>query len=102
MGMKVMKRDKAINLLKKQFSVLHTRYGVRHLSLFGSVARDESKATSDVDMMVEFQESPTFDRFMDLKFFLEELLHTRVDLVTKDALRPQLRAGIEKELIHVA
>jgi uncharacterized protein len=97
-----MKQDKVINLIKRQAPRLHSQYGVEHLSLFGSVARDEAKAKSDVDVLVEFSSSPTFDRFMDLKFFLEELLHTQVDLVTKEALRPQLRSGIEKELIRVA
>lgn len=97
-----MRRTKAINLLKKQFPLLHSQYGVEHLSLFGSVARDEAKSKSDIDVLVEFSPPPTFDRFMNLKFFLEDLLHLRVDLVTKDALRPQLRSIIEKEIVNVA
>jgi predicted nucleotidyltransferase len=44
------------------------------LALFGSVARDEATAESDVDLLVEFEGGATFDRYMDLKFFLEECL----------------------------
>jgi len=47
-------------------------------------------------------EDMNFDGFMDLKFYLEDLLHKQVDLVTEQALRPQLRSAIEEELIHVA
>jgi predicted nucleotidyltransferase len=96
-----MQRTQALNLLKKQIPILHSQYGVRHLSLFGSTARDEANKESDVDVLVEFNNPPTFDGFMNLKFFLEDTLHTNVDLVTKDALRPQLQPIIEKEIIHV-
>jgi len=97
-----MQRDMAINFLKKQFPMLHSQYGVEHLSLFGSVARNEAKPNSDIDLLVEFEQPATFDRYMDLKFFLEDALHTKVDIVTNDALRSQLRPFIEKEIIHVA
>lgn len=97
-----MRRNETINILKKQFPKLHKQYGVLHLSLFGSVARDEATAKSDVDVLVEFEGKATFDRFMDLKFFLEDILHKRVDLVTENALRVDLKQLIEKELVHVA
>jgi predicted nucleotidyltransferase len=97
-----MQRNDAISLLKKQFPLLHSQYGVEHLSLFGSVARNEASSKSDIDLLVEFSSSPTFDRYMDLKFYLEDLLHTHVDLVTKDSIRRELRKLIEKEIIHVA
>jgi hypothetical protein len=51
---------------------------------------------------VAFNEKATFDLFMDLKFYLEELLGTEVDLVTEKALRLQIRQAIEQELINVA
>lgn len=97
-----MQRTKVLNLLKKHIPILYSQYGVRHLFLFGSTARDKASAKSDVDVLVEFNNSPTFDGFMNLKFFLEDTLHTQVDLVTKDSLRPQLKTIIEKEIIHVA
>ena len=53
-------------------------------------------------MLVEFTRAATFDGFMDLKFYLEDLLGLRVDLVTSKALRKELKKAIEKDLIHVS
>jgi predicted nucleotidyltransferase len=77
------------------------RFGVKSLALFGSVARDEAQPASDVDLLVEFNGRATFDQYMDLKLYLEELLGCRVDLVTRKALRPQLRPIIEREALYV-
>ena len=75
---------------------------VKALAIFGSIARDEAVNNSDVDVLVVFEGKGNFDLFMDLKFYLEELLGMQVDLVTDKALRPQIRRAIEKEMIHVA
>lgn len=77
-------------------------FGVRSLALFGSVARDEAKPDSDVDILVDLEPPLTFDRYMDLKFYLEEQLGTRVDLVTWKSLKPQVLENVEQELIYVA
>jgi len=79
-----------------------TRFGVRRLSLFGSAARDSLDSASDVDFLVEFEGSAKFANYMDLKFFLEDLLGRSVDLVTDKALRRELRPFVEEELIRVA
>jgi predicted nucleotidyltransferase len=96
-----MKRDQVIKLISEQQQALD-RLGVEMLSLFGSVAREEAHADSDIDVLVDFKEKATFDRYMDLKFFLEDLLGNRVDLVTRNALRPSMRPSIEQEAIRVA
>jgi len=77
-------------------------FGVRSLALFGSVARGEERADSDVDLLVTFEGPATFDQYIDLKFFLEELIGRRVDLVTEGGLREALRPAIERELRRVA
>lgn len=77
-------------------------FGVATLEVFGSVARGEARADSDVDVLVTFAGEPTFDRFMDLKLFLEDALGRRVDLVTRGALREALRQHIEPERQRVA
>jgi len=97
-----MTRDQTISLLTQHGAAIRQQYHVERLALFGSIARDEAAAESDVDLLVEFDGPATFDRFMDLKFHLEDLLGARVDLVTVKALRKQLRLGIEKEAIRVA
>jgi hypothetical protein len=75
--------------------------GVGELYLFGSVARDEAGEDSDVDLLVEFTGPPSFDRFMDLKFFLEDALGCPVDLVTRRALKTKLRFEIERDAVRV-
>lgn len=74
-------------------------FGVRSLSLFGSSARGEDTPESDLDFVVEF-EKKSFDSYMDLKFFLEELFERPVDLVLADGIKPRLRATILREAIH--
>lgn len=51
---------------------------------------------------MRFKDAPSYDRFMDLKFHLEEVLGIRVDLVTEDALRPGMRLSVEKDALLVA
>ena len=75
--------------------------GVKSLQLFGSVARNEAKPDSDLDFLVEFVGQITFDAYMDLKFFLEDLFATKVDLVIKQDLKPQIRETIVNQAIHV-
>ena len=74
-------------------------YGVRRLGLFGSAGRGESTAASDLDFLVEF-ETKSFDAYLDLKAYLEELFACPVDLVLADALKPRLREPILKETIY--
>lgn len=78
------------------------RFRVTSLTVFGSVARGESRPDSDVDILVAFEEPPGFDGYMALKWRLEELLGARVDLVMEDALRPEARSVVEADAIRVA
>jgi predicted nucleotidyltransferase len=70
------------------------------LRLFGSCARDEARESSDLDFVVEF-EKKTFDAYMDLKEFLENLFGCRVDLVLSNVIKPRLRPFILKDAIDV-
>jgi len=97
-----MRRADVLALLQNHSAEVIRRFGVKAMSLFGSVARDEANETSDVDVLVEFQGPTTFDAHMGLKEYLEDLLGCRVDVVTVGGLKPRLRARIENELIRVA
>jgi predicted nucleotidyltransferase len=97
-----MTRAQILRLLTEQHQAIAARYGVTRLALFGSAARDELGASSDVDVLVEFAGPATFAGYMDLKFYLEDLLGRPVDLVTDKAVRDEIRPYIEKEMIRVA
>ena len=95
-----MAREEVLQCLSAHRQEL-AKLGVKSLALFGSVARDEARPESDLDLLVDFEGRATFDQYMELKFFLEELLGRRVDLVTPKALKPQLRSHVETEAVRV-
>ena len=91
-------RDEVLKILQEHREKIRG-FGVRRLGLFGSCARGEATETSDLDFVVEF-EKKSFDAYMDLKAFLEELFQRRVDLVIADAIKPRLRGIILEEAVH--
>ena len=92
----------AIELLKKNGNVIKEKYHIKKIGIFGSFARSEAREDSDIDVLVEFESGcKTFDNFMDLKFYLEDVFSRKVDLVTTDALRPQLKENILREVKEV-
>ena len=97
-----MRRDRAIAQLSAHRSEMIERFGVRSLSLFGSTARDEARDDSDVDVLVEFSGPTTFRAHMGLAIYLEDLLRTRVDVLTPGGLSERLLASIQKDLVRVA
>lgn len=77
-------------------------FGVKKIGLFGSFVRGEQTFTSDVDILIDFfPEKHTFDNFMDVSFFLEDLLGCKVDLVTSKSLSPHIGPYILKEVEFV-
>ena len=78
-------------------------FGVKRLGLFGSFVRGEQNDESDVDFLVEFcPDRKTFDSFIHLAFYLEDLLQRRVELVTPESLSPFIGPHILKEVAYVA
>jgi predicted nucleotidyltransferase len=76
------------------------QFQIKTLALFGSTARNQATAASDLDFLVEFDADPTLDLYMDLKFFLEDLFEKKVDLVTKGSHKPQIADMVLAEVIH--
>lgn len=96
-----MKRELAINLLKIFKENNQQKYGIEALGLFGSTARDEAKATSDVDICIKTKKADLFE-LVHIKQELEELLSTSIDIVrVRDKMNPFLKNRIEKEAIYV-
>ncbi|HKI05577.1 MAG TPA: nucleotidyltransferase family protein [Thermoanaerobaculia bacterium] len=96
-----MGRDEVLARLKAHHEEIEG-FGVESLRLFGSVAREEASAESDVDLLVKFRETPSFSGYMKLRIFLEDLLGARVDLITESGLRERVRPFVERDAIRVA
>ncbi|MET0752541.1 MAG: nucleotidyltransferase family protein [Pyrinomonadaceae bacterium] len=75
------------------------QFGVKRFGLFGSFLRGQQTVQSDVDLLVEFESGQkSFDNFMRLGFFLEDLLERKVDLITPESLSPHIGPKILREV----
>lgn len=79
-------------------------YGVKDLNLFGSFVRDEGiREESDIDLLVDFEEGKkTYDNFIELNFFLEDITGRKVELLTRQSLSKFIGPHILKQLEHVS
>jgi predicted nucleotidyltransferase len=97
-----MEKSEVLKKLESHMAELR-RQGVRSLAVFGSAVRDESRAGSDVDLLVEFDRPVGLFQFFALQHRLEEILGVvRVDLVERGAVHPALREHIYGEAIDVS
>lgn len=78
------------------------QFGVKFIGLFGSVARDEARPDSDIDILVEFEGGITLQKYARLSIYLEKILGREIDVVDAEMLRPELRPYVEKDLIPIA
>ena len=93
-------RSDIIDLLEQNREAMKD-FGVRELGIFGSFAREEQTEKSDVDVLVDLKVE-TFDAYMDLLFYLEDLFGLKVDLVMKDTIKPLIRNRVLRETVYVA
>ncbi|MBT4267445.1 MAG: nucleotidyltransferase family protein [Deltaproteobacteria bacterium] len=95
-------RNQLIEKLRKN-DVLLNQYSVKSISVFGSIAREEAKSKSDIDLLVEFNPGAKIGliEFIGLKDVLSDLLGVSVDLVTPDSLHPAMKTNILQEAVHV-
>jgi len=98
----MIKKQEVLDFFALHKQLIIERFGVKHLALFGSVVRDEARENSDLDVLVEFVGGENYRNYFDLLFYLEDHLHCEIDLVSRDAVRPQLKPYIEKEAVYVA
>ena len=95
-------KQQILDLLRKHQSELQS-FGVKRCGLFGSFVRMEQQAGSDVDILVEFDpQRKSFDNFMNLAFFLDQLLGMKVDLVTTESLSPYIGPRILHEVEYAS
>jgi len=94
-----MEAEKALKMIKG--CGLREKYGVKRIGFFGSLVMKERKEIGDVDVLVEFERgAKTFDNYMNLKFFLEDLFGRKVDLVIADTLKPQIKERVLGEVTY--
>lgn len=97
--MKSLKKIKKILAAHKD--EVRERYNLKEIGIFGSFVRGEQKKTSDIDILVEFQEVPDLLKFIELERYFEELLQMKVDLVRKFSVRSELKDIILREVVEV-
>ena len=88
-------------ILKKHKKEICNKFKVKEIGVFGSFARGEQRKSSDVDILVEFEETPDVFQLIDLEDYLQELLKKKVDVVRKRAIRPELKDVILKEVVNI-
>ena len=88
-------------ILKKNKKLLKEKYRVKSIGIFGSYSKGKATKRSDIDILVEFFDSPDIFEFIKLEKFLEKLLNLKVDLVTPNALKPLIKNEILKETIYI-
>ena len=93
-------RSKVISALDNHHTELKI-LGVKSLCLFGSVARDEARSDSDIDFLVEFEQSGGLFQLLRLQHFIEDLFECKIDIGTEKSLREHLRIPIAKDVINV-
>jgi len=97
----VQTKGRALSLIEEHQDRIKA-LGVKKLGLFGSFVREEQGVESDIDLLVEFEQSKkTFDNFIQLSFFLEDLFQRRVELVTPESLSPYIGPHIMNEVEYV-
>lgn len=87
--------------LAKHKEELRKKYNIKEIGVFGSLVRGEQKRKSDIDIIVEFNEIPDIFLLIDLEDYLKKLLHKKVDLIRKAAIRPELKDVILEEAVYI-
>lgn len=80
---------------------LYKQYGVNYVALFGSYARNEQQPSSDIDVLVDFDEPKSFFELADVQFSLEKALGQKVDLVIKSSIKKNILPYIHQDIIPV-
>lgn len=89
-----------IATINQNFEKLKSRFGVKKIAIFGSTARGDNTKRSDIDIVVEFDKPIGFFGFIELENYLQKILGKKVDLTTKNSLKPAIKKNILKEAVY--
>jgi len=93
--------DEIKDILNKHREELRQRYNITEMGIFGSYVRGEQKKRSDVDILVEIGKPVSLLTFVNIENYLAKILKTKVDLIPKDSIRPELKERILKEVVYL-
>ncbi len=93
--------DKILYKVRALLPYLTQKHQVNSIEIFGSYVKNEQNSNSDLDLLVSFKEVPSLIKFIEMKNYLSDQLQINVDLVMKDALKPQLTKKILSEVISI-
>ena len=96
-----MQRDDVLRILAEHKPELQERFGVKSIAIFGSTVRNEAGPESDIDVLVEFDRKIGLFDLSRTKFFLEDVLNEKIDLVPRNSIIPELREIILGEAVDV-
>ncbi|GER93794.1 nucleotidyltransferase [hot springs metagenome] len=96
-----MKKEDIISILKSLNDIIKTQYHAEVVGIFGSYVRGEEKATSDIDVLVKFDEQATLFDLVGLGDYLEEQFHIKVDIVPIDTIKKEIKEEVLKEAIYI-
>ena len=95
-------RKEILTILHYEKPIIHERYGIAKIGLFGSFAREEAGTTSDIDLLVSFEEGrEQFRPFMQCIYYLEQVFGKRVELITEHSLDNRIRTDVLREVIWI-
>jgi predicted nucleotidyltransferase len=93
--------DQIMAELRRSLPSLAEKYGVRSIGVFGSYVRREENSDSDLDLLVDFYETPGLLKFIELENYLTYMLGIKVDLVMEEALKPNIGKQVLSEVVKV-
>ncbi len=93
-------KENIANILKANKLDLLARYHLKSIGIFGSFTREDFKDDSDIDILIDYDQ-PLGIEFIDLAEELEKILNLKVDLVSKNGVKPKYLEEIQKDLVYV-
>lgn len=93
--------DYFLRILRQYFPEIKEKYSVSYLGIFGSYIRGEQTNNSDLDVLVEFDETPGLLKYIEFEYYLSDLLGVKVDLVTRTGLKPIVGKHILNEVVSL-
>jgi predicted nucleotidyltransferase len=94
-------KDDVLKILSDRKTLLLQSYQISGLGLFGSYARGSQTESSDVDVLVDYEKAPSLFKLLELRDYLSDLLGMKVDIVTRNGLKPRIRERVLAEVIYL-